>query len=452
MSACVLHMGMMKTGTSSIQKSLKGFTDSSFVWYEDRKGRANHSPAIFGIVGAVKPSRKRRRIEPEFEAPQRVDRAIRSLGGRSLVMSGEGMRLLASPQIQELAAYFRSRVAKLTVVGYVRPPVGFRTSLAHATMGGKLTSLTLGNKSTGYRDTFEKFDNVLGRENVLLWKFDPKSFPAGCVVQDFCARLGIDFPAERIVRANESLSREAVALLYTYRKFGAELGSKTMGNPQRLELVQRLAGIGRTKFRFSPDLVRPFLERNRADIEWMERRLGQSLDEDWREHRPDDVREDWDLLRPDPKVVAQLREMLGDAAPAGVKGETPEEVAVLVHALRDEPRSRPRVGWDQAKHAPAVKPRARGREGNGQPKGVDLIEQMQQTQPELLNGISPQKARLLASNIFKHIQDNLAHMDDGTVSYAGLGSFRVRKVGQDQNGVNAVRTHIRFRPAHQTTN
>ena len=37
-----------------------------------------------------------------------------------------------------------------------------------------------------YRDRFETLDRVFGRENVLLRKFDPRSFPGRDVVRDFC--------------------------------------------------------------------------------------------------------------------------------------------------------------------------------------------------------------------------------------------------------------------------
>jgi hypothetical protein len=79
---------------------------------------------------------------------------------------------------------------------------------------------------------FEKFDDVLGRENVRLWKFDPPSFPNGCVVQDFCTRLGIALPRERVIRVNASISREAVQLLYTYRKLGRNFGALNITGPR----------------------------------------------------------------------------------------------------------------------------------------------------------------------------------------------------------------------------
>jgi hypothetical protein len=203
--------------------------------------------------------------------------------------------------------------------------------------GGVVDRLNIEREYRSYRKTFAKFDDVFGRERVRLWKFDPDAFPRGCAVRDFCSRLGIALPAERIVRLNESLSRQAVALLYTYRKLGESHGARTMKGPESQRLGRVLAAAGDDRFHFSPDLVRPVLEKNRADIEWIEARLGQSLDEGRAGQRAGAVRGEADLLNAAPETVARLLALLGDHRPAGVAGRTPQEVAALVHALRTKP-------------------------------------------------------------------------------------------------------------------
>jgi hypothetical protein len=254
-----------------------------------------------------------------------------------------------------LAAFLRSlQFATIEVVGYVRAPAAYITSLAQQrlrsgalakeapTRGGTARRGVLGRLLHGdlsrafchYERSFQKFDDVFGRENVHLWKFDPGSFPVNCVVTDFCKKVGVALPADRIVRVNESLSREGFGLLYTYCKLGPELGFPAPGSGQNKRLLEHLAKIGSTKFRFAPDTMRAALESDRADIAWMEARLGESLQEDLGERRPGDISDESDLLRPDPQAVDKLLKLLGRAAPTGVKGETPEEVAVLVHALR----------------------------------------------------------------------------------------------------------------------
>lgn len=155
-----------------------------------------------------------------------------------------------------------------------------------------------------------------------------------------------------------------------------------------------------------------------------------------------------DLLRPAPEVVEKLRALLGDSAPRGVKGVTPEEVALLVHALHDEPAQRREgraAGWTGL--IGKLKPPEPGREGVPRQEASDLIAQMQQTHPHALDGIPPEKARLLVSHLFKHIQDNLAHTSQPFVAYSGLGRFRVRKIQQEMAGRKVSRTHVVFHPA-----
>lgn len=482
MSRCVLHVGMPKTGTSSIQQSLAGFADDRHVWYEDHKGRTNHAAAIFELLGAGKPdpAQRRRRMNgegravpsptPDPDTRKQLERTISSLGSRTLVISGEGMLLLSREQLGELLAWLRSRgLADIEVVAYVRPFAGYVTSLARASKGGILKHLNFARRSSRYRDSFEKFDQVFGRDNVRLWKFDPKTFHAGCVVQDFCSRLGIDFPPERVVRANESIPREAVALLYTYRKYAEELGASEMSQAERFALIQRMGDVGSTKLSLSPDLLRPMLENNRDDIAWMEARLGESLAEDLGEPRPGDVCEERDLLRPDPAVVEKLLARLGDAAPEGVTGRTPREVAVLVHALRNGGMT-PRGGRERGFRAfRPLRDRLAGRRANADAaprparaaradrdtrsgsalKAAELIGEIRRSDPASLGGIAPEAAEALVGQLFSHMSRTLAEAEEGVVSYPGLGRFRVRPAKGGAAGTGPARTRIVFVPENE---
>jgi hypothetical protein len=468
-AGCLLHIGMLKTGTSSIQESLAGFADDRFVWYPDHAGRKNHTAAVCEMLGITSPVQRQRngrdastRLEggPDRDTQRTLDNTLEHLGQRKLIISGEAIPFLSHAEIRELAEFLAQRqLGPVKAVAYIRPPASYITSVSRATKGGGLTNLRVERLSVRYRERFEKFDEIFGRENILLWKFDPQTFPSGDVVQDFCSKLGIDFPTDRIVRVNESLSREAVALLYTYHRFGAELGSRTMIGGQRFQLIERLGNVGNTKFRFSPDLLRPFLQSNRADIEWMEERLGASLHEELGEHQPGDVREEDDLLRPDPKVASLLRERLGDAAPAGVKGETPEEIAILVHALRETGRPargllRRRMGGRRP-----VQPRGQAsapeaaqqpqRENNGKIEISDIVAHIERADPGLLNEISPDAAHRFVHSMFDCIAGKLAEADDGLVNVAHLGRFRVIRGGRSE-ATGKDLSRISFRPAGRT--
>jgi hypothetical protein len=351
---------------------------------------------------------------------------------------------LFSPEdLARLRNWLRRWFAELEIVAAVRSPAGFMASAFQEGLkrGGR-DQLDIARQYRSYRGTFEKFDLVYGRENVRLWKFDPKSFASGCAVQDFCRRLGVELPAARVVRVNESLSREAVSLLYIYRKLGHGLGSMSMTGPQNAQLVKCLMGIGKGKFRFSAGLVGPVLERNRADIDWMEARLGASLDEGLGEALPGDIGGEADLLTPSPVAVSELLSLLGEAAPAGVAGVTPEEVAQLVHALRRGPARR-RVRSNATADA---QPRSAAPAAALTMTVTDLLQRARQANPERLEGVAVAAGQALAGSLLHCLRDILANSNASVVDVAGLGRFRRKLVQGPTEGQRSRGLHFIFRP------
>jgi len=264
-----------------------------------------------------------------------LDQSIDSLRNRTLLISGEDISVLPPDSLVRLRDYLRARLSEITIVGYVRPPAAFISSgFQQRVQTGSVVQINPEGEYRKYREYFDPFDEIFGRENVHLWKFDPITFPGGCAVRDFCARLDIALPSKRIYRLNDSLSWQSIAMLYVYNKLRHKYGFSIMGGSEAQELGNRLTICGADKFRFSMDVIRPVLEKNRADIQWMEHRLGHSLHEELGEHQLGDVRDESDLLRPDPALVSKLLELLRDAAPSGVRGDTIDEVVLLVHAFR----------------------------------------------------------------------------------------------------------------------
>jgi len=77
---------------------------------------------------------------------------------------------------------------------------------------------------------------------------------------------------------NESLSLEALALLFVQRKFGQGIAIGFPGAPGNNAALRKcLAAIGKEKVRFASELLLPTIEANKADLEWMERRLSEPL-------------------------------------------------------------------------------------------------------------------------------------------------------------------------------
>jgi hypothetical protein len=326
---------MHKSGSTSIQRTLDGHEDSNFV-YAGLGSHANHSLAIYSTF-AAQPERHHlhQSVGRDTNAIGEYNNAVKAAlattitraGRRGVIISGEDIGLLPSSDLTSLADYFRARFESVEIVAYVRPPASLMASSFQELVKWGLRDFNPRRHYRSYRESFLKFDNAFGRENVHLWKFDPKNFPDGCVVRDFCHRLGLVVPPKKIVRLNESLSRQAVGLLYTYFRFAEADVRHMMPSPKAMQFGQLIGGH---KFRFSPEITEPILQAARLDLEWIETRLGDSLRDNIDGVHDQGVREEADLLRHDDETIGKLLRALGRSPVDSARVRTPQEIARLV--------------------------------------------------------------------------------------------------------------------------
>lgn len=341
-SICILHVGMRKTGTSSIQQSLRDFSDEEFL-FANIDGHTNHGAALYSMFSKFPENiafhiNNNRNVSEVKEyirkAREGLDACLRNAKNKNVIFSGESLSYTIELEgLERMRDFFLEKFDEIKIVASIRPPTGYITSNFVQRVKDRANNINLDQDYFEYQKHLSKFDHVFGSDNVSFWKFDPKSYPNKCAVQDFCKRIGLVIPQDKIVRVNEALSLEAVSLLFTYNKLRKNFGSQMMSGPQRKILVDSVSRIGSKKFRFSPDIIRPVIDTNNYDIKWMEDRIGESLYEDLGEYHQGDVRNEVDLLEPDSYAVVQLKSLLGDALPKGVKGDSPEDVALLVHSL-----------------------------------------------------------------------------------------------------------------------
>jgi len=338
----IVHIGMHKTGSSSIQQTLHtGLADPAFEYADLDK--PNHSQGVYSLFcdspETYHAHRKRGWGEEEIEqfnaaTRERVLQGFKGCKAPTVVISGEGICHLEKAELIQFRDFLADYFTEIEVVGYVRPPGSFMESMFQQRVKGSLNRLNAKSLYPKYQKKLGKFDMVFGPQNVHLWKFDPKSFPSGDVVLDFCCRLGIDMHPRAVRRVNEALSKEALSVLFAYRKFGPGYGVGPDAIPDNHRLAMALRAITGGKIRLAPDVVRRVLDTKREDIQWMEERLGESLAESLQES-DDDVRSEADLLCIHPSTVEALKGLVGEEfLPEGINGETPQEVARLVHALR----------------------------------------------------------------------------------------------------------------------
>ncbi len=340
MTRCVIHIGMHKTGTTSIQKSLHGFSDAAFC-YAGLGSSSNHSVAMFSMFSgtperhhsnsalAVDPARMTAFVRA---VEQDLATAIHAAGARTLIVSGEDIGKLGAPELMRMRDRLRRDCEDIRIIGYVRPPGGFITSVFQQMVrSGGRPRFALQQVRPRYQRRFEKFDTLFGRDRVTLKLFDRQSLTGGDVVEDFCNTLGIALPRERIVISNESWPRQSVCLMFQYNRYCEDKGIRPMKGAEAKRLLALLPPLGQDRFTLAPALLEDLLAAQGDDIAWMEARLGAPLSEVTMA-RADDIASEEDMLAPVPGAHDGLLETArGLGIRTAGRGQSDAE---LLHELR----------------------------------------------------------------------------------------------------------------------
>lgn len=223
-SEVILHIGMHKTGSTSIQTSLAGYDDGDTFYA--RFPEINHSAAIRGTFSKrpenyhqwkklgldhAEISRRRLHYRQQLDADlQRTDRS-------RLIISGEGIGLLEDDGKIELLEVLAQYSKRIRVVCYVRAPLAFAASYLQENIKvGRNTSPPV--VPPEYRKRLELFAERLPAEDVMVRAFERQAFADGSVVADFCHLVGLDTQRVSETVTNESLSAPALKLLYAFNR------------------------------------------------------------------------------------------------------------------------------------------------------------------------------------------------------------------------------------------
>lgn len=317
----VLHIGMHKTGSSSIQHRLASVGSNTDFNYLDLGRGPNHSGAMFAAFSSTPESYhffKRRGYSTEDvrvlgeTTRDLLARQLGESGASTRIISGEDITTIDPEGLARLRDFLSPLVGSILVFAYARSPKSFMESAFQQRVKGGLGSLSFPPLYPMYRKRFEKFEQVFGKQNVQLSMFDPQQFPRGDVAADFCQRLGIGDLDGSPLNLNQSLSRRAVALLYTYRKFGSAYGSGMNEIRDNKALVWALSTLAGSKLSFSGEQLDEVLQRFANDRRWAESRIGARF-EDVRRDSADDVRDEACLFRYDQEQVEWLGQWLPGA-------------------------------------------------------------------------------------------------------------------------------------------
>lgn len=358
----ILHVGMPKTGSSSIQESLfHGLADPRFHYIG--LGLVNGSRGIQCLVGdepVAKHLHPAQGIDREaFRSrsslfrqawERQVERARRA--GAIPVLSAEDCWFFDREEWGRLAALIAETGHRAHVIAYVRPPLAWLASMFqellksghHAFVDDLLirdgkASTAVGPFGCDYLLRLSMIEEVFGAGNLSVRAYRPEALAGGCVVEDFCRQAGIEMPGRRIRRVNESLSLDATRFLYSYNRFARRSDSRSFR--EFLLLLRRLGECPGPPLRLHPDLLDAVMPLVAAQLPVLQQRYGVALEEDWTRAGEGAIQCEADLWRFSPQALEWLDAASGAiAVPSAADTANPAEVAARVASLRPRFRDR----------------------------------------------------------------------------------------------------------------
>ena len=326
-----IHGGMHKTGSSAIQSYLYERLDHPNFEYLSA-GRANASnivlEAFHSRLDRIPRYKARNHTQEELQslrvnARDRFRKRLALTQKPNVILSAESFSLLNKDECASLMAEVRKVFAVVKLVLYIRPVKPRLESAFQQKL--KIRFLELDHKvSPNFRNRISKYDDVFGKENVIIRAYDPSHFPDGSVINDFLAVVGLDIRVDRSVHANVGLSLPAVQLLYVYRR------QFQVAIPEDKKLIAMLGALDGDRFRMHQELLDRILVDNDEDYHWLEARTG-ILVSGAQKHAGYAVREEQDLLNVPPSSLRWLQQQQNDFQ---FTSERAPDLQAIAEALR----------------------------------------------------------------------------------------------------------------------
>jgi hypothetical protein len=256
-----LHIGLEKTGTSSIQRFFRLNREAlkkRSILYSLVAGNENH----MALAAAAQDERKADdlRLIYELDSPEKIrkfrvrlseDLAAEAARSRcsTLVFSGEHCSSrLTSPQEVETLIRFLSAVSDdITVIVYLRRQDEFLCSTYSTDVKSghtgpmRVPGPELRKNRYDYDLLLERWCSVVGREKLICKIYEAGRFPNSDVVPDFAKTVGISSidNYQRPKRINESLDVGTLEFLRLFNTAVPRFKNKKL-NPSRGKIVQLL--------------------------------------------------------------------------------------------------------------------------------------------------------------------------------------------------------------------
>ena len=281
-----MHIGMHKTGSTSIQINLNGYDDGQ-TKYADL-GYENHSIPFYTVYSGrhhnynvwERAGLSADQVEnKKHECLARIKKSLGQDSHKNLIFSGEDILNIPETGLSELKLLLEQYSKDIKLFAYIREPISYmQSNLQELIHAGQ--NVPAPPPAEYYR--FKSIIKVFGRENITFRLFDKKHLLNGDVVDDFCNL--IDIKKNKHSRLNASLSTEVIKCLYKINNLvDPALDTKAflpLKQSSRNHFLRLLRANFPGKFGVPDNYILPYLDID--DWEWMQKTMGETVGPDYR--------------------------------------------------------------------------------------------------------------------------------------------------------------------------
>jgi hypothetical protein len=287
-----VHIGLHKTGTTSIQQTFARHRDmlraEHGLIYPSVS--SNHSVPLFSMfcdrpaayiwnmLAGVTSDEAVARRNAEFADNLARDLAgdERAGGGRTLVLSGEDLGLLTREGVQRFKRWLFPHAKAIRILAYVREPVAWATSHAQQQVqhGKTLEELLERDLVPRFRQRLMPWMLAFGADNITVSDFDVALQHAAGLFGHFAEQVGLPPAVNAAITprlANASLSGEAIALLSALNA----IKPRTVASPDRDASVEALfTRIKGQRFALPGEAAARTRAASAAEVTWLGNMFG----------------------------------------------------------------------------------------------------------------------------------------------------------------------------------
>lgn len=280
MEKVILHIGMHKTGTTSIQSAIKNFEGNrvKVASFEE----TNHSIPMLTIFSKHRLDyhhwQKKGFTKFEINELKRkyieiLDKDLCDKDYDKLIISGEGIIGLDASDLQIMIDFFKGYNLNINIICYVRDPLDWLVSNTQERIKGLMPVL---KNKTGFKPLIQKFLDLVSKDNIKVFKFEEVIKSHKSVVQHFSEILSIklfEYP-----KINKSLTPFQLALTARLN----EVPIKIIGNKKRYMIRQKIFNHiknidsnNQHKLKLDKQYFMNLLSENiEEDCEWLNKNFG----------------------------------------------------------------------------------------------------------------------------------------------------------------------------------